>query len=60
MITPLVHWFAHVWAALAAITARDWPYYLLALPVVGVIAWFTLPSEDVDGESQDERECRYW
>lgn len=60
MITSLIHWLAHVWAALADVTARDWPYYLIALPIVGVIAWFAVPGEDVDDESDDERECRYW
>lgn len=60
MIIPIISWFAHVWAALAAVTARDWPYYLIALPIVGIIAWHTLPGEAVDDESEDERECRYW
>lgn len=51
MITPIISWLHHVWAALAAVTARDWLYYVIALPIVGVVAWFAVPGKVEDDES---------
>lgn len=59
MITSLILWFQHVWAALSAVIARDWPYYLIALPVVAVIAWFTTPGDDLQ-TADEEDDTRYW
>lgn len=43
MIATIILWFVHLWDALCIVVARDWAYYVIALPVVGVIAWLTLP-----------------
>ena len=58
MIT-LWSWFAQTWNSLALYIAHDWLFYLIALPVVGVIAWFTLPYftppfEDEESEEQHD------
>jgi hypothetical protein len=37
------HWFAQTWNTLALYIAHDWLFYVLAVPVVAAIAWFTLP-----------------
>jgi hypothetical protein len=36
-------WLTQTWNALALYIAHDWLFYVLAVPVVAAIAWFTLP-----------------
>jgi hypothetical protein len=60
MITTITLWLQHTWATLATFIQHDWLFYIIAVPVVGAVAyaWSRLPA--LADEDDDEREAEYW
>lgn len=61
MIATITLWLQHTWISLWTIIQLDWLFYLIAVPVVGAVAygWSRLPAL-ADDENEDERETSYW
>lgn len=60
MITTITLWLQHTWVNFADVMHHEWLFYLIAVPVVGVVTWAWSHAIEHPDLSNEDDEASYW